>query len=229
VSDAPNIAQLRPRDRTGAERQKRFRKRKRDAAVTVTANPTAPIAVTPAPRVTRNGTDLAAFGAALALTSTSGYFGIVGMTAIFTAAAGAVTAITTVLEGSKLAAAAWLARNWRTAPLLLRLLLAAMVLGLMVVTTIGSAGFLVRAHVTHFASERKAINASAVPIAQHILVAEAAVSDLEARVKQLDGMITSATAHDRTRSAMSLLADQSKMRADLIAKRQAAAEQLGAL
>ncbi len=43
------------------------------------------------------------------------------------------------------------------------------------------------------------------------------------------GMITSATAHDRTRSAMSLLADQSKMRADLIAKRQAAAEQLGAL
>jgi hypothetical protein len=83
VSDAPNITQLGPRDRSGAERRKRFRKRKRDAAVTVTANLTAPIAVTPAPRVTRNGTDLAAFRAALALTSTSGYFGIVGMTAIY--------------------------------------------------------------------------------------------------------------------------------------------------
>ena len=133
------------------------------------------------------------------------------------------------LEGSKLATAAWLARTWRTAPLRLKLCLVVMVLALMVIRTIGAYGFRVRAHVARFASEDEAIEATAAPVRERILVAEAAVNDLDARIRQLDAMIASATAHDRATRAMSLLADQSKTRAALIEKRQLAAERLGTL
>jgi hypothetical protein len=71
--------------------------------------------------------------------------------------------------------------------------------------------------------------ATAAPVRERILVAQAAVNDLDARIRQLDMMIASATAHDRATRAMSLLADQSKTRAALLEKRQLAAERLGTL
>jgi hypothetical protein len=48
----------------------------------------------------------------------SGFFGIVGMTAIFAAAAIPIMAMVGVLEAAKLVTCPWLARHWRVASLM---------------------------------------------------------------------------------------------------------------
>jgi hypothetical protein len=116
MSDAPgNIAELRQRDPTAAERSRRCRRRKKRAAVTpVVAPETVPALTstvtldkveTPVATVTRDSVtvDVAAIAAALALTSVSKFFGVVGMTAIFTDEPVQVTLMSCTLEGSKLA------------------------------------------------------------------------------------------------------------------------------
>jgi len=94
MSDAPgNIAELRQRDPTAAERSRRCRRRKKRAAVTpVVAPETVPALTstatldkveTPVATVTRESVtvDVAAIAAALALTSVPGFFGVVGIRA----------------------------------------------------------------------------------------------------------------------------------------------------
>jgi hypothetical protein len=56
------------------------------------------------------------------------------------------------LEAGKLVAAAWLAENWHSAPLLLRLILVAMIGVLMSLNAVGVFGFLTRAHLDHMAA-----------------------------------------------------------------------------
>jgi hypothetical protein len=166
---------------------------------------------------------------AIALASVSGYFGIAGMTAIFAAAAVPVMIMVGVLEAAKLVTAAWLARHWRVAPLLLRACMAGMVLLLMAVTAIGTFGFLSHAHLERQAVMREAVDRDAAPIVQRIAEAEAAVQDLDRRILQLDNMVRAATMRGYTRTAMALVADQAKSRAELVTERQSAAEKLAGL
>jgi signal transduction histidine kinase len=166
---------------------------------------------------------------AIALASVSGYFGIAGMTTIFAAAAVPVTIMVGVLEAAKLVTAAWLARHWRVAPLTLRVSMAGMVLLLMALTAIGTFGFLSHAHLEHQVVMREAVDRDAAPIVQRIAEAEAAVQDFDRRILQLDDMVRAATRRGYTRTAMTLVADQAKSRAALVAERQAAAEKLAAL
>ena len=63
----------------------------------------------------------AAFIVALALACVSAAFSIDGLTAIFAGAFWPVITMGTTLEAGKLVAAAWLAENWHSALLLLRL------------------------------------------------------------------------------------------------------------
>jgi hypothetical protein len=212
-------------DATAATRARRYRQRKKEnAAVTVPA-------VTASEVNRRDGVvaDAVALVAAIALTSVSGFFGVTGMTVIFAAAALPVTVMTGVLELAKLATAAWLARNWRMAPLLLRVPLLCMVAALMALTAVGTFGFLSRAHLDYQVAANEAVDREAAPIAQRVALAEAAVRDLDGRIAQLDEIVRVATAHGRTTVAMALVSDQSRGRADLAAQRRAAAERLSDL
>jgi hypothetical protein len=228
-----NITELRPKpDRTNAARQRRYRRRKRSIAASVTPAADSIVAavdaspVVPSP-VSRDGVICgAAFAVGLALASVSGFFGITGMTAIFAAAAVPVMVMVGVLEAAKLVTAAWLARQWRLSPLLLRLPLTVMVLLLMALTAVGTFGFLSRAHLDHQVTAREAVDRDAAPTAQRIALAETAVRDLDGRIVQLDDMVRAATARGYTKTAMALVGDQAKSRSDLVRQRQAAATQL---
>lgn len=166
---------------------------------------------------------------AVALASVSGFFGVTGMTAIFAAAVVPVMVMTGVLEAAKLVTAAWLARHWHAAPLLLRLPLVGMTLLLMALTAIGTFGFLSRAHLDHQIAANETIDRDAAPLEQRITQAESAVRDLDGRILQLDDMVKVATARGRTKLAMALVADQSRSRDNLLAQRQAAAAHLSDL
>ena len=118
-------------DRANAERQRRFRKR-RKAKSPVTAPP----AVTPPVTVmvpATAGIDVAAYTAAIVLAGAAAFFSIKGMVVLFPGAPQAVVGMAVAMEGAKLVTAGWLARRWCVTAWSWRLVLVALVAGLAII------------------------------------------------------------------------------------------------
>jgi predicted nucleic acid-binding Zn-ribbon protein len=99
----------------------------------------------------------------------------------------------------------------------------------MTLTAIGSYGFLTMAHLQHQVAAQETVNRDAAPLAQRIAIAEAEVRDLDGRIARLVAMVKAATTRGYTKSAMGLVDDHAKSRAELVAERQQAAERLADL
>lgn len=82
----------------------------------------------------------------LAISAVAVYYSVVGLTAIFAAAAMPIIIMGTTLEVSKLIATIWLKQNWSIAPPLIKLYLMTAIFVLMVITSMGIFGFLSKAH-----------------------------------------------------------------------------------
>lgn len=87
------------------------------------------------------------FIVAIALSAVAAYYSIVGLTAIFAAAAIPVAVMGGTLEVTKLVTASWLYRNWKTGPTLLKAYFISAVMILMLITSLGIFGYLSKAHV----------------------------------------------------------------------------------
>jgi peptidoglycan hydrolase CwlO-like protein len=74
------------------------------------------------------------------------YYSVVGLTAIFAAAAIPIIVMGSALEVAKLVCATWLKANWDRVPLLLKTYMCTAVVVLMVITSMGIFGFLSKAH-----------------------------------------------------------------------------------
>jgi hypothetical protein len=86
----------------------------KDVTDTVTCPIIVPASTTIAGQLNRSWINVAAFVAAVALTSISGWFSILGLTTIFAAAFWPVVVMGGTLEMGKLVTAAWLSRHWRS-------------------------------------------------------------------------------------------------------------------
>ncbi len=86
------------------------------------------------------------FVTALALSAVSAYYSIVGLMAIFAAAAIPIAVMGVTLEVAKLVTTSWLYRNWKTAPRTLKYYFSVSVAILMLITSLGVFGFLSKAH-----------------------------------------------------------------------------------
>ena len=86
------------------------------------------------------------FLTAVSLSSIAAYYSIVGLIAIFSAAAQSITVMGSVLEVSKIVTASWLTRNWKKTPFLLKTYFTTAIIVLMLLTSIGIFGFLSKAH-----------------------------------------------------------------------------------
>jgi len=84
---------------------------------------------------------------ALAISGVAAWYSIVGLMAIFAAAAIPIAIMGGVLEVGKLLTASWLYQNWKIAPRLLKTYLTAAVIVLMFITSMGIFGFLSKAHI----------------------------------------------------------------------------------
>lgn len=87
------------------------------------------------------------FIVAIALSAVAAYYSIIGLTAIFAAAAIPVAVMGGTLEVTKLVTASWLYRNWKTGPKLLKAYFISAVVILMTITSLGIFGYLSKAHV----------------------------------------------------------------------------------
>jgi hypothetical protein len=83
---------------------------------------------------------------AIFISAVAAYYSIVGLVAIFSAAAIPIIIMGTALELSKLVAASWVYRNWDIAPRVVKYYLVCAVVLLMFITSMGIFGFLSKAH-----------------------------------------------------------------------------------
>ena len=84
---------------------------------------------------------------ALAISGVAAYYSIIGLAAIFAAAAIPVIIMGSILEVGKLVSVTYLHRYWKESPGLLKMYLIVAVLVLMFITSMGIFGFLSRAHI----------------------------------------------------------------------------------
>jgi hypothetical protein len=243
-----DVIQLRPlgprrKDPTAAERQKRFRERKKERRRNVTAPIvtqvqealpviTEPIQGTVIPAPTRQLPCAATFSAtvsALALATVSAGFSITGLTSIFIGAFWPVIAMGVALEAGKLSAVGWLARHRATEPWRLRTALVALVAVLMALNAIGAYGFLAKAHIGHAVDGDVALSGRTADADGRIEAQKAALSDIDRRIAQIDGAVDKAISKARSASAMRLADDQRKTRADLVTQRTTTAKALTVL
>ena len=83
----------------------------------------------------------------LAISAVAVYYSVIGLTAIFAAAAVPIIIMGVTLELSKLVATVWLKQNWDIAPKSIRAYLIAAIVILMIITSMGIFGFLSKAHI----------------------------------------------------------------------------------
>ena len=83
---------------------------------------------------------------ALTISAVAIYYSVIGLTAIFSAAAMAIIIMGVSLEVGKLVTVVWLHQNWNTAPKLVRGYLTSALVVLMLITSMGIFGFLSKAH-----------------------------------------------------------------------------------
>ena len=86
------------------------------------------------------------FVVALSLSVVSAYYAVMGLVAIFAAAAIPIAIMGSLLEVSKLTVASWLYRSWKEIPLWMKSYFTVALIVLMLLTSMGIFGFLSKAH-----------------------------------------------------------------------------------
>ena len=82
----------------------------------------------------------------LTISAVAIYYSVIGLAAVFAAAAIPVYIMGTTLEVAKLVCASWLKANWERIPVLMKLYMTTAVVVLMLITSMGIFGFLSKAH-----------------------------------------------------------------------------------
>jgi hypothetical protein len=237
-----NIRTLRPKakDPTGAQRQARFRSKRKSV---VTAPVTVPAAIasrTPSPQEgmdipvtsSRNGSTgvtVATLVAALSLAAVSGGFSVCGMTSIFTGALWPVIGMGAALELGKLSAVAWLGHRHGSASWGLKAALTILVAVLMGLNAVGAFGYLSRAHIVSALAGDLAVAGRGADTDARLSIQAGVIADLDRRIAQIDKAVDTATSKGRTGSAMALADQQRKTRTELVAQRTNEAKALATL
>ncbi len=230
-----NITPLRPKakDPAGAQRQARFRKKRKPVVTVPGATPTPvarPTTLPPlAARVegiapvtgSRNASaiDFAAYTAAVALAGAAAYFSIRGMTVLFPGAPTAIVGMAVAMEASKLVTAGWLARRWRATAWVWRGILVALVAGLTLINAAGVYAQLVAAHVGSRGEAASQLESKDAALGARIELVSHTVADLDRRLGQIDVAIEEAAKRGKANAALTAIGGQTKARSALADQR----------
>jgi RecA/RadA recombinase len=156
---------------------------------------------------------------ALGLSTVAAYYSIVGLTMIFAAAFWPVVVMGTALEVAKVVTTSWLYRNWNSTSLFLKSYLTIAVIILIGITSMGTFGFLSRAHIeqnlniTTGGADRLAIIESQIENKNSI------ITDYDKQLRQIDDALSKITEKGRGESSLQAADKQRKTRNDLVAKK----------
>jgi hypothetical protein len=218
-----------PKDRTAAERQRRYRQRHKVQKPGVAVTPAVATPTVTALRPKRYGVvPFVLLSTALAVAAVSGSFSIIGLTAVFTGAFWPIVGMGIALETAKLAAVAWLGRRY-AASRIVKTAIVALVGALMALSAIGSYGFLAKAHLDHAVVGEAQVMDHKARIEARKELAAASVADIDRRIAQIDAAVDEATRRGHTTSALALVARASDRRNELVADRARAASALASV
>ena len=156
---------------------------------------------------------------ALCLSAVAAWYAIVGLMAIFAAAAIPIAVMGGLLETSKLVIASWLYRNWKEIPKLMRGYFTFSLLVLMILTSIGIFGFLSKAHLDQaipsgdVAAKLALIDEKIKTEKENINASRKELSQLDAQVDQTIGRTTDDKGTER---AIAIRRGQQKDRARIL-------------
>lgn len=142
---------------------------------------------------------------ALGLSAVAAYYSIVGLVAIFAAAAIPIIVMGSILEVAKITVTIWLHQYWDRCQWMMKTYLTIAVVMLMFITSMGVFGFLSRAHIEQTLS----VGSNGVLIAdidRQIAVHERVISDANTVIAQLDQAVQSLIDAQRIRGAGGSLA-----------------------
>ena len=157
---------------------------------------------------------------ALALSAVSGYYSIIGLTALFASAFWPVVIMGTVLEIGKLVTASWLYRNWRHTPFLVKTYLSASVIVLMFITSMGIFGFLSKAHIEQTVSMNTGTVDQIKIVKNKIDYENKKIADIDKQVAQIDNAIQEMVKRGRATRSLRAAAQQRKARDKLVIQKE---------
>lgn len=143
---------------------------------------------------------------ALAVSVVAGYFSIVGLMAIFPAAATPILAMGVVLEIAKLITASWVYRYWDKAALVMKTYFTTAVVVLSLITSMGIFGFLSKAHLEHTISVGGDNALKISQLERQIANEQRTITDGETVLAQLDQTVQTLIDYDRIRGEEGALA-----------------------
>lgn len=157
------------------------------------------------------------FLVAIALSAVSAYYSILGLAAIFSASWWSVVILASILEVGKLVLASWLYRNWRDINLLIRTYLTIAVITLMVITSVGTFGFLSQAHALQDAQAAQT-QLTLNHIQSQTDIKQQELAQVSQTISQLDRSINIQLDANRAQSALNARRQQQTERAQLQAR-----------
>ena len=125
---------------------------------------------------------------AIGLSAIAAYFSVIGLTTIFAASYWPVVIMGGTLEVAKVVAASWTYRNWNIAPLSIKAYLVTSILALMFITSMGTFGYLSKAHIDQTASSGDVISQLAI-YDEKIKVAKENIDANRKALKQYDDAV----------------------------------------
>lgn len=166
---------------------------------------------------------------ALSVSAVAGWFSIVGLMAIFPAAAIAILSMGAVLEVAKLVTASWLYRNWNDAGILLRTYFTAAVIILSVITSMGIFGFLSKAHLENTIQQGGTNELQIQNLERQIENERRIIRDGDQLLSQLDETVNTLIEYDRIRGksgAIAVREGQQEQRDDILSSIQSSIKRI---
>ena len=158
---------------------------------------------------------------ALVVSGVSAYFSIIGLTTLFASAFIPVVIMGASLEVGKLITTSWLYRNWNNCPWLLKSYLSVAVLVLMFITSMGTFGFLSRAHIEQQLNISTGDADKVSIIESQIENKNSIIADYDKQLQQIDDALSKITEKGRGESSLQAADKQRKTRNELVAKKNA--------
>lgn len=169
---------------------------------------------------------------AVVLSAIAAYFSVIGLTTIFAASFWPVVLMGGTLEVAKVVAASWTYRNWNITPFLIKVYLIASILALMFITSMGTFGYLSKAHIDQTTNSSDTIAQLAIydekikVSRENIDVNRKALKQMDEAVDQVMGRSADEKGADK---AVSIRRSQARERARLLSEITAEQETVGTL
>lgn len=166
---------------------------------------------------------------AIAISAVAAWYSIVGLMAIFAAAAIPIAIMGGVLEVGKLLTASWLYQNWTKVPWLLKSYLTTAVVVLMFITSMGIFGFLSKAHLDQTLKTEGSNGLLIQNLERQISQQRRIITDGETLLGQLDKTVEVLIEYDRIRGpegALAVRKGQADQRAEINSQIQSAVSRI---